>query len=226
MKILTGIIFSALTLSLSNQVSAQAEVEIEWDKPEKYRDVRPSSESRKRFRETTFKRINEYMNKLALALPENQKLVMQVSDLDLAGQVWPASFVGFGHSASDVRIIKSIDIPRINFSYQLLDESGEVVQQAEVKLKDMSFLDRIGRSIRNEPLRYEKHMLKRWFNKEFDSHIADSHIAKGVAHKEVAHKGVAHKGVAHKGVVNKGVTNEKSANKEPVNSKVSPKNIS
>jgi hypothetical protein len=206
MKILTGIIFSALTLSLSNQVSAQAEVEIEWDKPEKYRDVRPSSESRKRFRETTFKRINEYMNKLALALPENQKLVMQVSDLDLAGQVWPASFVGFGHSASDVRIIKSIDIPRINFSYQLLDESGEVVQQAEVKLKDMSFLDRIGRSIRNEPLRYEKHMLKRWFNKEFDSHIA--------------------KEVAHKGVVNKDVTNEKSANKEPVNSKVSPKNIS
>jgi len=171
MKILTGIVFSALTLSLSSQVAAQAEVEIEWDKPEKYSDVRPSNESRKRFRETTFKRINEYMNKLALTLPENQKLVMQVSDLDLAGQVWPASFVGLGHSASDVRIIKSIDIPRINFSYQLLDESGEVMQQADVKLKDMSFLDRIGGSIRNEALRYEKHMLKRWFNKEFDSHI-------------------------------------------------------
>jgi hypothetical protein len=45
------------------------------------------------------------------------------------------------------------------------------MQQADVKLKDMSFLDRIGGSIRNEALRYEKHMLKRWFNKEFDSHI-------------------------------------------------------
>jgi hypothetical protein len=172
MKILTGLIISALTLGLSSQVLAQAGVEIEWDKPEKYRDVRPSNESRKRFRETTFQRINEYMNKLALALPENKKLLMTVSDLDLAGQVWPASFVGLGHGGSDVRIIKNIDIPRINFSYQLLDESGQVLQQAEVKLKDMSFLDRSSHGFRNEILRYEKNMLKRWFNKEFDSYIA------------------------------------------------------
>ena len=91
MKILSGLIISAVTLSLSSQVLAQAEVEIEWDKPDKYRDVRPSNESRKRFREATFEHINEYMNELSLALPDNQKLLMRVSDLDLAGQVWPTS---------------------------------------------------------------------------------------------------------------------------------------
>jgi hypothetical protein len=184
MKILTGLIISALTLGLSSQVLAQTEVEIVWDKPEKYRDVKPSNESRKRFREATFKHINEYMNKLALTLPENKKLLMKVSDLDLAGQVWPASFVGFGNSGSDVRIIKSIDIPRINFSYQLLDESGEVLQQAEVKLKDMSFLDRSNHFFRSETLRYEKNMLKRWFNKEFDSHIVKEHANKEHVNKE------------------------------------------
>jgi hypothetical protein len=168
MKILTGLIISAVTLGLSNQVLAQAEVEIEWDKPEKYRDVRPSNESRKRFRDATFERINKYMNKLASTLPDNKKLFMKVSDLDLAGEVWPSSFVGLGHSLSDVRVIKNIDIPRMNFSYQLLDESGKVLQQAEVKLKDMSFLDRSSHSFRNEPLRYEKDMLKRWFEQEFE----------------------------------------------------------
>jgi hypothetical protein len=172
MKILSGLIISAITLGLSSQVLAQAEVEIEWDKPEKYRDVRPSNESRKKFREATFERINEYMNELALALPDNKKLVMKVSDLDLAGQVLPASFVGLGLSGSDVRVVKNIDIPRINFSYQLLSHSGEVLQQAEVKLKDMSFLDRSNHLFRNETLRYEKGMLKRWFTQEFDSHIA------------------------------------------------------
>jgi len=172
MKILSGLIISAITLGLSSPVLGQAEVEIEWDKPEKFRDVRPSNESRKRFRETTFKRINEYMNKLASALPENKKLLMKVTDLDLAGQVWPGSFAGLGHSASDVRIVKNIDIPRINFSYQLLDESGEVLQEAEVKLKDMSFLDRGIRSLKSESLRYEKSMLQRWFKKEFGAHIA------------------------------------------------------
>ena len=35
MKILSGLIISAMTLGFSNQVLAQAKVEIEWDKPEK-----------------------------------------------------------------------------------------------------------------------------------------------------------------------------------------------
>lgn len=169
MKILSKFIITAMALGLSSHVMAQAKVEIEWDKPEKYRDVRPTNESRKKFRETTFERINEYMNKLALELPENNKLIMKVSDLDLAGQVWPASHVGLGHSASDVRVIKNIDIPRINFSYQLLDESGQVLQEAEVKLKDMSFLDRSNSFFKSETLRYEKNMLKRWFDDEFES---------------------------------------------------------
>jgi hypothetical protein len=172
MKILSGLIISAVTLGLSNQTLAQAKVEIEWDKPEKYRDVRPSNESRKRFMDATFERINKYMNELALALPDDQTLLMKVSDLDLAGQVWPASFIGLGNSASDVRVIKNIDIPRITFSYQLLDESGEVVQQAEVKLKDMSFMERSNRFFKSESLRYEKSMLQRWFNKEFSAYIA------------------------------------------------------
>jgi len=181
MKILTGLIISAVTLGLSNQVFAQAEVEINWDSPEKYRDVRPSNESRKRFRDTTFKRINEYMHELAEALPDNKKLLMNVSNLDLAGEVWPASFVGLGHSASDVRVIKDIDIPRMNFSYQLLDESGQVLQQADVDLKDMSFLNRSSHFFRNEPLRYEKSMLKRWFEEEFASQLAQQEANKEAA---------------------------------------------
>lgn len=171
MKILTGLIIFAVTFGLSSQVAAQSKVEIEWDKPEKFRDVRASNESRKRFRDSTFERIDEYMNELALTLPDNKKLLMKVTDLDLAGQVLPASFIGLGHGGSDVRVIKNIDIPRISFSYQLLDSSGQVLQTAAVKLKDMSFLDRNNHFFRNEVLRYEKNMLKRWFDEEFDMYI-------------------------------------------------------
>ena len=183
MKILNGLIIGAMTLGFASQAAAQTEVEIEWDKPEKYRDVRPSNESRKRFRDATFTHINEYMNKLALALPENYKLLMKVSDLDLAGQVWPASYLGLGHNMSDIRIVKNIDIPRITFSYQLLDESGEVVQQAAVKLKDMSFFDRSNRFFKSESLRYEKNMLQRWFKKEFGAHIAQQVTNKASGNK-------------------------------------------
>mgnify|MGYP001954856005 FL=1 len=122
MKTATGLIVSALALGFSSQVMAQAAVEIEWDKPEKFRDVRPSNENRKKFKNATFRHIDEYMKKLAEDLPKSKKLLMTVSDLDLAGEVMPASFAGLGHSASEVRVIKSIDIPRITFSYQLVGE--------------------------------------------------------------------------------------------------------
>ena len=77
-----------MTLGFSNQVLAQAKVEIEWDKPEKYRDVRPSNQSRKRFRDATFEDINEYMNELSLALPDNQKLLTSRACLPSWFRAW------------------------------------------------------------------------------------------------------------------------------------------
>jgi hypothetical protein len=78
-----------------------------------------------------------------------------------------------------VRVVKNIYIPRINFSYQLLDTSGAVIQQAEVDLKDMSFMDRGNRFFDSESLRYEKNMLQRWFKQEFSVYIDQ-----GIANKE------------------------------------------
>ncbi|MFT5675278.1 MAG: hypothetical protein ACI808_001208 [Paraglaciecola sp.] len=167
MKKLMLVIVSGMLIVGSSQLSAKAEVEITWQNPEKFRDVKPANDSRKRFRERTFKKLDEYFVELAERLPDGQKLLITVDDLDLAGQVWPASFVGLGHGSSDVRLIKSIDIPRMSFQYKLEDMSGEVLQEAEVKLKDMSFQDRHNPFFRSENLRYEKNMLRDWFNDEF-----------------------------------------------------------
>lgn len=152
---------------LSSQSFAKAEVEVTWQNPEDYSDVRPTNESRKRFRERTFRQLDEYINELSERLPDDHKLEMTVTNLDLAGQVWPASFVGLGHSASDVRLVKRIDIPRMNFSYKLTDVSGTVVKEGEVKLKDMSFQDNLRGRLRHKALQYEKNMIREWFDDEF-----------------------------------------------------------
>jgi hypothetical protein len=167
MKKLYIVLISSLLAMLASQSFAKADLEIIWQEPEKYRDVRATNESRKRFREKTFKQLDAYIAQLAEALPDGQKLVMTVDDLDLAGEVWPASFVGFGHGGSEVRLIKAIDIPRMSFTYQLFDEGGLVIQGSEVKLKDMSFQHRANRFFDHESLRYEKNMLHDWFKKEF-----------------------------------------------------------
>ena len=165
-KLILGI-FSGMLILGSGQLAAKAEVDITWQNPEKFRDVKPSNESRKRFRERVFEQLDEYLLELAEQLPDGHKLLITVNDLDLAGQVWPASFAGLGHSMSDVRVIKSVDIPRMSFQYKLVDASGAVVQEADVKLKDMSFQSRHNHFFDSESLRYEKNMLLDWFEDEF-----------------------------------------------------------
>ena len=163
---------SGVMLLFAAQAGAAATVEVTWENPKDYTDVKPSNESRKHFRNRVFKRLDEHFAKLAEKLPDGQMLQIKVTDLDLAGQVWPASFVGFGSGGSDVRLIKRIDIPRMEFSYKLLGADKQVIQEADVKIKDMAFQDRLRSGFRDEPLRYEKHMIKDWFNDEFPELIA------------------------------------------------------
>lgn len=151
-----------------------AEVKITWEEPESYSDVKPTNESRKRFRERTLQELEEHIVDLASDLPESQVLSMTVTNVDLAGQVWPSQFVGFGNGAgSDVRIIKRVDIPRMTFSYSLANADGQVILSGEdVKLKDMDFMESNIRRNRTESLSYEKAMLNDWFSDTFSTQVA------------------------------------------------------
>ncbi|WP_088330159.1 DUF3016 domain-containing protein [Lacimicrobium sp. SS2-24] len=162
------------TMSMSATAYAKAEVEINWHEPENFIDIRAANESRSKFRERTIKQLQDYIIELAESLPDGYKLDMTVKDLDLAGQVWPGSFVGL-NSASDVRLIKRIDIPRMAFAYQLTDADGKtLLSEDEVKLKDMTFQDRHNPFFDSEPLRYEKNMLRDWFSDTFSEYRLNS----------------------------------------------------
>lgn len=180
-QLLSGV---ALTLLVSTGVLAQAQVEIEWVEPEEFTDVRPSNESKKRFRERTLKNLERYITKLSKDLPENQILKLTVTDLDLAGRVQFGSsavintrfgFARLGNGkAGDIRIIDTIDFPRMDFSYSLTQNDGQVILSGEEVLKDLSFQHRVAGKIRNsDSLRYEKEMLRAWFNRTFESAKVD-----------------------------------------------------
>lgn len=142
-------------------------VEVIWVNPSDYSDIRPSNQSRRRFKERTFQDLESHLEKLARRLPEGQRLKLSVTNLDLAGQVWPAHMAGLGFG-SDVRLIERVDIPRMNFNYELLDSTGNVIKAGEEKLKDMAFQERAAARYRNETLYYEKTMIKDWFVDNFE----------------------------------------------------------
>ncbi|MEP4888431.1 MAG: DUF3016 domain-containing protein [Aliiglaciecola sp.] len=173
MKKLSLTLFAMVATTASCFSYAKADVEITWENPKEFRDVKPTLQSRTKFREQTFSHLEEYINELAEDLPDGQKLSITVTDLDLAGEVWPSAFVGMGTGGGEVRVVKQLDIPRMTFSYSLTDTNGVVLHSAEeVKLKDMTFMDNANFLSRNDSLRYEKKMIKEWFKDEFPDLIA------------------------------------------------------
>ncbi|MDO6486460.1 DUF3016 domain-containing protein [Colwellia sp. 4_MG-2023] len=164
MKILTTILFSLFITLSSSGFAYAATSEVTWTNYEKYRDIRPSNGSRKHFRESTFYNLEKHIAKLAEKLPEGQVLKIDVTDVDLAGDTMAGGI-------DQIRIVKDIYFPRINFSYQLVSTDGNVIESAEVILKDMSFLMGSRLRYRNESLGYEKNMLDEWFLETFDNHI-------------------------------------------------------
>ncbi len=149
------------------QVSA---LTVTWGDYQTFTDVKPANGMRKAYAESTFKTLEEYMHKLAANLPQGHTLAMTITNLDLAGRVLPGSFTGLGlHSADMIRVIKTIDIPRIEFTYEYKDANGIVLKSDTVNLKDMSFMTGHNPLFSSDSLKYEKNMLRKWFKDTFAS---------------------------------------------------------
>jgi hypothetical protein len=146
------------------QFAYAATSEVTWNNFEKYRDIHPSNESRKHFRERTFKNFEKHFSQLAKKLPEGQVLKIKVSDVDLAGDTHSSGI-------NQVRIIKDIFIPRMNFSYELIDADKSIVISGDIVLKDMGFMMKTSLKYRNQSLGYEKAMLDKWFADTFEVFI-------------------------------------------------------
>jgi hypothetical protein len=165
LKMLTIGVLAGVVSTL-NQASER--VEINWHQPETYSDVKPTHQSRQKFRDQVFKRLTTHVNTLSESLPEGLSLKLNVTNLDLAGRVVPASFAGL-RGGSDIRLIKRVDIPRMVFSYQLSDDKKQSIKDGHVDLKALGFLDRQHGYFDTDTLKYEKDMLKRWFDSEFEA---------------------------------------------------------
>ncbi|WP_394204585.1 DUF3016 domain-containing protein [Shewanella waksmanii] len=146
-----------------NPVTEVGQVKITWQDPSSYRDVKAASDIQSRYEQRTFDNLTKELNKqFEKRFGTNQKLEMVVTDVDLAGDVRPT----FGATMNDIRVIKDIYPPRINFSYQVL-EDGKVVMGGEEKLTDLSFMHKVGR-MDDKPLRHEYRLLEDWLKKTIE----------------------------------------------------------
>jgi len=136
-----------------------ANVTVIYQDPDNFTDVRegPGNFTSPYYLEV----LKEYLQQTASPLlAPGQKLTITISDIDLAGET------RFG-SPDNIRIIKDVFIPRVVLKFELVDAAGKVVKEGARRLTDLNFTYKLHLPGFNEPLFYDKEMLKDWVVREF-----------------------------------------------------------
>jgi hypothetical protein len=139
---------------------AAGESEVTWTNPDKYTDIKGGNESNTRFKARVFDNFEKHFQKLSEKLPDGQIFKVNVTNVDLAGDV---RF----DTMDRIRVIRDLYIPRMKFSYELLNADKSIVDSGEVNLKDMGFLQFSPSRYNTTSFSYEKRMLDKWFLKTF-----------------------------------------------------------
>jgi len=162
MKTSLSVLTLLLTLSvptMATEAGVDKIVSVEYVHPEKFTDIKYFNGSKMKFQQRLFKAWDKFLDKEgSKILPENYRLKIQFTDIDLAGTY----FLG---GIDNNRIVRDIDYPRLTFKFQLL-KGSTVVKQSDVTLKDMNFLRHISHKRTYQNFYYEKKLLSNWLTKK------------------------------------------------------------
>lgn len=138
-------------------LSYAGEANVTFDDFKNFRDVQPANETKGGYHKRIQTQFTKHFEKLAEKLPEGYKLGVKITDIDLAGDV------RFG--STEVRVVKNLYFPRIEFEYMLTDNKGKLIEKGNADLKDMGFMDKIKRG-REEEFMHDKRLITDWFESE------------------------------------------------------------
>lgn len=149
----------AATFSLSG-IATAADVEVNWNDPGSYSDIRQaSSDTKNSFNRRVSSQLEGHIAKLAKALPEDQRLIIDFTNVALAGNVDAV------RGTDSVRVVQGNNYPaKLAFDYFLSDAAGNVLKQGSEDLRSSTATVR---TARDEAFGIEKKMLTNWFKKTF-----------------------------------------------------------
>jgi hypothetical protein len=152
----------ALTLTArASDVSAPAvRVNVVFDHPENFTDVKDSNVPSDSGRDAILSRIRDFLVREGTrTLPAGDDLTITFTDIDLAGDFEPWRGVRW----DEVRVVKDIYPPAFKFSYSITDSSGKVLKQGTENIRDLNFQTRLVLDS-SDTLRYEKDILRDWIH--------------------------------------------------------------
>jgi hypothetical protein len=151
-------VVSLSSILIATISSANAETVVSFIHPERFTDASLNGGFGPESEQPALTGIARYLESLGgRYLGSHQSLVIEVTNVDLAGQFEP-----WRKLAYDVRVMRDIYPPRIALRYKLTEE-GQLMAEGEAKIVDINYLANPSVRLVQDPLRYEKAMLSDWF---------------------------------------------------------------
>lgn len=140
-------------------------VEIEWQAPDSYRDIRAGNEGQKDFEERVTRALAAaFEDAAADHLPEDQTLQLTITDVDLAGDV-EYFFLDF---PAGIRVMRDVYFPSISFEWELHSADGAMLDSGSENIKDMGYRFSGVTFLNNPPFNYERRLIHDWISDTFD----------------------------------------------------------
>ncbi len=165
------LIATAVLATLFSANALAAEVKVEWKDVDSYRDIEGVNTVQSKFEKRVMDALTAHWQELGAKLPDDHKLTVTMTDLDITGRVEPT----YGASAaSHVRILDDISYPSMSFAFTYTDASGAVLAEgSDVRVKDLGARSGTIRSVMGssrDSFYFEKRLMDEWFNEQFPKH--------------------------------------------------------
>lgn len=158
---LCGLACLALLCTLAQAAQAPGNVSVQYRDPGNFTEAKHAFGVSTSDANAYLKPLQAYIEqRAARILAPGQRLVIEVTDVDRAGEYEPWR----GPDFRSVRIIKDIYPPRIDLSFTLYGTDGKILREGRRSLRDVGFFGR-GQLGDSDSLRYEKALLDRWLRK-------------------------------------------------------------
>lgn len=150
------------TTESASTEQTDSRVTVNFPNAENYTDFKDSLSGTERGREDYEYMLRRTISETATAvLKEGQRLTITFNDIDLAGDFLPSARTGY-----NIRVVKEIYAPRMNFHFVLADANGAVLKEGDRNLLDTSFMYNTDIIDRNQELFHDKSMIKNWIRRE------------------------------------------------------------
>jgi hypothetical protein len=167
---LAGAALIAASLGAPSVSLAAGQVQVTWIEPEKFADIGRGVLDRER----SLRTLADHLQALGSRLPDGQSLNIEVTDVELAGELEP-----FTRFHQEVRVLRGrADWPRISLRYTL-SQGERMLARGAADLSDPNYLYRSPRLDQGHSLAYEKRMLDDWLT----SLVASADPGTGPAHR-------------------------------------------